>query len=50
MKTSEFRTWFEQLPHLSRGQAEKVRRELGETAPAPESVQWLEHLDLARIL
>ncbi len=44
MKTSEVRTWFEQLPHLSQGQAERVRRELGETPPAPETVQWLEQL------
>ncbi len=43
MKITDFRTWFEQLPRLSRGQAERVRRHLGETPPPPETVQWLEH-------
>jgi len=43
MKPSDFRTWFEQLPRLSRGQTEQVRRRLGEIPPPPESVQWLEH-------
>ncbi len=44
MKTSEFQTWLEQLPRLSRGQAEQVRRRLGETPPPAQAVQWLEYL------
>jgi len=43
MKSSDFRIWFEQLPRLSRGQADQVRRSLGESPPPPQTVQWLEH-------
>jgi hypothetical protein len=42
MKTLDFRIWFEQLPRLSRGQSEQVRRSLGKSPP-PQTVQWLEH-------
>jgi len=43
MKSADFRPWFEQLPRLSRGQAEQVRQGLGETPPPTQTVQWLEH-------
>ena len=42
MKISDFRAWFEQLLRLSRGQAEQVRRSLGESPPPPQTVQWRE--------
>ena len=42
MKKTDFKVWVEQLPRLSRGQAEQVKQRLGQVPPPSPVVQWLE--------
>jgi transposase-like protein len=43
MKTSDFKVWIEQLPQLSRGQQDQVKRRLDEGTGQSMVVKWLEH-------